>query len=53
MKRADRLGARWVAILGEDELSRGVWTLRDMASSAQEAVAESGVVDRLKERILG
>ena len=26
MKQADKLGARFVAILGEDEIARGVWT---------------------------
>ena len=31
MKQADKLGARYAAILGDDELAKGVWTLRDMA----------------------
>jgi histidyl-tRNA synthetase len=53
MKQADRLGARFVAILGEDELARGVWTVRDMARSTQEAVAESRIVDHLKEKANG
>ncbi len=30
MKQANKLGARFVAILGEDEIARGVWTMRDM-----------------------
>ena len=37
MKRADKLGARFVAILGEDELAQGAWTVRDMKASTQEA----------------
>jgi histidyl-tRNA synthetase len=53
MKRADRLGARLVAILGEDELQKGIWTLRDMASSSQEAVAEGQVVEHLTEKLNG
>jgi histidyl-tRNA synthetase len=36
MKRADRLGARFVIILGEDELKDGMVTVKDMQSAAQE-----------------
>ena len=40
MKQADKLGARFVAILGDDEMARGVWTVRDMARSEQQDVPE-------------
>jgi histidyl-tRNA synthetase len=53
MKRADKLGARRVLILGEDELRRGVWAMRDMAGSAQEEVREDELAGRLKETIDG
>jgi histidyl-tRNA synthetase len=53
MKQADKLGARYVAILGEDEMARGVWTVRDMAGSAQEDVPEAGIFDHLKEKANG
>jgi len=53
MKQADRLGARFVAIRGDDERARGVWTLRDMARSTQEDVEEARVLDHLKERTNG
>ncbi|HSD65498.1 MAG TPA: His/Gly/Thr/Pro-type tRNA ligase C-terminal domain-containing protein, partial [Vicinamibacteria bacterium] len=53
MKQADRLGARFVAILGDDEIARGVWTVRDMARSAQEDVPEEGILDHLKEKANG
>jgi histidyl-tRNA synthetase len=53
MKRADKLGARRVLILGDDELRRGVWTMRDMAGSAQEEVREDELAFRLKETIDG
>ena len=33
MKRADKLGARFVAMRGDDERARGVWTVRDMGGS--------------------
>jgi histidyl-tRNA synthetase len=39
MKQADRFGARFTLLLGEDELQRGVAVLRDMASKAQEDMA--------------
>jgi histidyl-tRNA synthetase len=53
MKQADKLGARFVAILGENEIARGVWTVRDMARSAQEEVPEERVLDHLKEKANG
>ncbi len=47
MKRADRLKASVALILGEDELKRGVVTLRDLDSGAQEEVALGALKDRL------
>lgn len=38
MRLADKLGARYVAILGEDELAKGEVVLREMASGSQENV---------------
>jgi histidyl-tRNA synthetase len=52
-KLADKLGARYVAILGEDELKRGEWTIRDMAGSSQEPVPEARVARHLKEKLDG
>jgi histidyl-tRNA synthetase len=53
MKKADKLGARYVAILGEDELLSRRWTVRDMASSSQEAVGDASLVDYFKEKLNG
>jgi histidyl-tRNA synthetase len=53
MKLADRLGARYVAILGDDEMARGVWSVRDMTGSSQEDVPVARVADHLKERVNG
>jgi histidyl-tRNA synthetase len=47
MKRADKLGAVAAVLLGEDELAKGVATLRDLASGAQEQVALGKLQDRL------
>jgi histidyl-tRNA synthetase len=53
MKQADKLGARFVAILGEDEIARGVWTVRDMARSEQQDVPEERILEHLKEKANG
>jgi len=53
MKLADKLGSRYVAIRGEEEMKKGVWTVRDMAGSTQEDVAEARVAEHLKEKIDG
>jgi histidyl-tRNA synthetase len=53
MKQADKLGARLVAILGDDEIARGSWTVRDMARSAQEDVPQERILEHLKEKANG
>jgi histidyl-tRNA synthetase len=50
MKRADKLGARYVAIMGEDELAREQWTVRDMKESTQESLSLDQVAVQLIER---
>jgi histidyl-tRNA synthetase len=53
MKQAHKLGARYVAILGEDEQARGVWTVRDMTRSEQQDVPEAEILEHLKEKTNG
>jgi histidyl-tRNA synthetase len=53
MKQADKLGARLVAILGEDEIARGVWTVRDMKRSEQQDVPGERILEHLKEKANG
>ncbi len=53
MKRADKLGARQVVLIGESELAKRAWTIRDMASSVQEEVSESHAAEHLTEKING
>jgi histidyl-tRNA synthetase len=53
MKKADRLGARYVAIMGEDELKDDVWTVRDMTASSQERVSDVKLAEYLEEKIRG
>ncbi|MVO99632.1 histidine--tRNA ligase [Paenibacillus lutrae] len=50
MKAADRAEARFVAILGDDELERGEITLKAMATGEQETVALADFVGVLKAR---
>jgi histidyl-tRNA synthetase len=53
MKRADRLGAAFVVLVGDDELERGEAILRDMESSRQETLPLSDAVERIRKRLLG
>jgi histidyl-tRNA synthetase len=47
MKTANKLGARFTVLLGEDELAAGAATLRDMASSEQTRVPRDELAARL------
>ncbi len=47
MKRADRLGAAFTLIIGDNELARGEVTVKDMAHSEQQSVPRAGVVSHL------
>ncbi len=48
MKRADRLGARFVLLLGEDEAAKGVVSVRHMVESRQNEVKREEVVTYVK-----
>jgi histidyl-tRNA synthetase len=47
MRRADRIGARAAVLLGEDELAKGVATVRDLDSGEQSEVALGDLPTRL------
>jgi histidyl-tRNA synthetase len=47
LKPADTVGARYVVLMGEAELAKGAWTVRDMASSTQEEASEAEAAERL------
>src|SRR4051794_6236658 len=51
MRRADRIGARAAVLLGDDELARGVATLRDLDSGEQSEVALDALAPRLVELV--
>lgn len=48
MRKADKLGARYTLILGDDELAKGVAPLRDMATKAQIDIALDRLVPHLR-----
>jgi len=45
MKRADRLGAGFVVILGEDEIRDNVVTVKDMSGARQERLSQEVLYD--------
>ncbi|MFC2337266.1 MAG: His/Gly/Thr/Pro-type tRNA ligase C-terminal domain-containing protein, partial [Negativicutes bacterium] len=47
MKAADKAGARFAVILGEDEIAGEFVTLRDMSSSEQQQVPVSDIINKL------
>ena len=52
MKRANRSGARYVLMVGEDEISKGVVSLRDMIESRQEEISREEIKADLKETVM-
>jgi histidyl-tRNA synthetase len=46
--QADKLGARYALILGEDEVASGEWTLKTLADGTQGKYSEAGLVEFLR-----
>jgi histidyl-tRNA synthetase len=49
--QADKLGARYALILGDDEVASGQWTVKTLADGKQEKVAEKELVEWLKKNV--
>jgi histidyl-tRNA synthetase len=47
--QADKLGARYALILGEDEVTSGEWTLKTLADGSQKKYSESDLLEYLRE----
>lgn len=52
MKQADRMNAKFVAIIGDDEMAQGVVAIRSMAESWQKSIPASDAVSVLREGVL-
>mgnify|MGYP000363208592 FL=1 len=50
-KYADRLGAKYAVVIGDNELETGVATLKDMEKGEQSEVKFADLIDELKKRI--
>ena len=51
MKKADRLGAKFVLIMGEDELAEGAVVLRDMTTKEQAEVPIEGIAAAIADKL--
>jgi histidyl-tRNA synthetase len=47
--QADKLGARYALILGEDEVSSGEWTLKTLSDGSQKKYTENELLEYLRE----
>ncbi len=52
MKRADRLGSKYVLIVGEDELEKGEVILRNMTTKAQLMIPLENLVENIIKKII-
>jgi histidyl-tRNA synthetase len=51
LKLADRLGVKWVVIIGHKEVLDKTVILRNMESGMQETIKQDELVDELKKRL--
>jgi histidyl-tRNA synthetase len=49
--QADKLGARYALILGDDEVASGQWTVKALADGSQEKINEAELVELLKKKV--
>ena len=47
LKRADKSGARWALILGDDELAAGQITVKDLRDGSQQQLAMADLAQHL------
>ena len=51
MKAADRSGARFALVVGDDEMAAGTVSVRDLAASEQTEVPRDGIAEALRARL--
>jgi histidyl-tRNA synthetase len=49
--QADKLGAKYALILGDNEVSEGLWTLKTLADGSQAKFTEPELLEHLKKRL--
>jgi len=49
--QADKLGAKYALILGDNEVSEGLWTLKTLADGSQEKYTEADLLDHLRKTL--
>jgi histidyl-tRNA synthetase len=49
--QADKLGARYALILGEDEVASGQWTVKTLADGSQARMSEGEFLEKLKSEV--
>ena len=51
MKKADRAGASYVLIIGDEEMKKGSAILRNMKTKSQEDIPIQGVLEVVKKKL--
>jgi histidyl-tRNA synthetase len=47
--QANKIGARYALILGDNEVAEGLWTLKNLSDGTQTKLAEPAVIQYLRE----
>lgn len=48
-RRADKVGARWVIVIGENEIKTGLYQIKDMAKGEQRPLPKSEIINFLRQ----
>jgi len=51
--QADKLGAKFALILGDNEVAEGLWTLKTLADGSQTKLPEPALIDHLRKSLKG
>jgi histidyl-tRNA synthetase len=49
--QADKLGARYALILGDNEVAEGLWTLKTLADGTQTKLPEPAIIEHLRKSL--
>jgi histidyl-tRNA synthetase len=49
LSHADKLGAKFALILGDNEVSEGLWTLKTLSDGAQQKLPEPEIIEHLRQ----